>query len=187
MELALQLSDGSVRIRLSFRRRIRLLWCKKNKTKRVRWREERKEKGLNKDNLLTTGDFPQRTHHVVREADKNLDWAPLGRSSSRRPVRWAVYGGAQSLGCWSDRTKDVRKRVMLPTACLEGDRSGSRAVLHLGLGSLSHVISSLFTILPFIGKIGSGQLYYPHQIRKTDGDISVMKANRAWYSLGFLT
>lgn len=129
MELALQLSDGSVRIRLSFRRRIRLLWCKKNKTKRVRWREERKEKGLNKDNLLTTGDFPQRTHHVVREADKNLDWAPLGRSSSRRPVRWAVYGGAQSLGCWSDRTKDVRKRVMLPTACLEGDRSGSRAVL----------------------------------------------------------
>lgn len=34
--------------------------------------------------------------------------------------------------------------------------------------------------------MGSGPLYYSHQIHKTDGDMSVMKANRAWYSLGFL-
>ena len=66
------------------------------------------------------------------------------------------------------------------------DRSGSHAVLHQELGSISHVISSLLTILPFIFKMGSGQLYYPHQIHKTDGGMSVMKANRAWYSLGFL-
>ena len=104
----------------------KIIVMQEKQTKRVRWRGERKEKGLNKDNLLTTGDFQHRTHHTVREDDKNPDWSPLARSNSPRPVRWAMYRGAHSLGCWSDRTKDVCKRVVLHTACLEGDRSGSR-------------------------------------------------------------